>query len=90
MNSVSTVTNCAPFWRAQNAATAALSVIRLIAEGYTIENAGAEAPRRIAKPQVACRYLLRAADYRGSRISASSHSRRTISPAGSGRASAAA
>src|SRR5690348_14905809 len=47
MNSVSMATNCAPFCRAQNAATASLSVIRLIAEGYTTETGGAETLRTL-------------------------------------------
>src|ERR1700730_7051104 len=51
MNSVSMATNCAPFCRAQKAATASLSVIRLIAQGYTIESAGAEAPRPSPQPE---------------------------------------
>src|ERR1700730_16872059 len=51
MNSVSMATNCAPFCRAQKAATASLSVIRLIAQGYTIESAGAEAPRPLPQPE---------------------------------------
>jgi hypothetical protein len=49
------VTNCAPFCRAQNAATAALSVIRLIAEGYSIESRGAKAPGR--RPKASDRLL---------------------------------
>src|SRR5436305_1657352 len=51
MNSVSMVTNSAPFWRAQNAATASLSVIRLIAEGYTILPAAAESPSRLCREE---------------------------------------
>jgi hypothetical protein len=51
MNSVSMATNCAPFCRAQKAATASLSVIRLIAHGYTIESAAAEAPRPLPQPE---------------------------------------
>src|SRR5947209_3169845 len=51
MNSVSMATNCAPFCRAQNAATASLSVIRLIAEGYTILPAAPGSPARLGRQE---------------------------------------